>query len=124
MHFRISSQISRNVYQPNDTAATGIGSNRKALYLGYIPRAEDVPSLTQGYGPESLSQNMVEHCHETRSLYDVLGQEMASILLTHRSNWSIVVDSGLPFHLVVTSRNTTNLSNPTRYRAKPSWREY
>ncbi|KAL6260292.1 hypothetical protein P5V15_007824 [Pogonomyrmex californicus] len=58
MHFRISS-ISRNVYQPNDAAATEIGSNRKAPCLGYTPRAGEVPSLTQRYGPESLSQHMV-----------------------------------------------------------------
>jgi len=58
------------VYQPNDAAASGIGSNR---CLGYTPRAGEVPSLTQGYDPESLSQHMVEHCHEARSLYDVLG---------------------------------------------------
>jgi len=40
------------VYQPNDAAVTGIGSNRKAPYLGYTPRAGEVPSLTQRYGPD------------------------------------------------------------------------
>jgi len=70
--FRISS--TRNVYQPNDAAVTGIGSNRKAPYLGYMPRAGEISSLTQRYGRESLSQHVAEHCHEARSLYDVLGQ--------------------------------------------------
>jgi len=36
--------------------------------------AVEVPSLTQRYGLESLSQHVVEHCHEARSLYYVLGQ--------------------------------------------------
>jgi len=57
------------VYQPNDAAATGIGNNRKATYLSYTPRAEEVPSLTQRYDSELLSQHVVEHCHEARSLY-------------------------------------------------------
>jgi len=47
------------VYQPNDAVATGIGSNRKAPCLDYTPRAEEIPSLTQKYGPESLSQHVV-----------------------------------------------------------------
>jgi len=34
------------MYQPNDAAATGIDSNRKALCLSYTPRAREVPSLT------------------------------------------------------------------------------
>jgi len=72
MHF-ISVQISRNVYQPNDAAATGIGSNRKAPCLGYTQRAGEVLNVTQRYGPESFS-HVVEHCHEARSLYDVFGQ--------------------------------------------------
>jgi len=55
------------VYQPNDAAAIGIGSNRKAPCLGYTPRAGEVPSLTQRYGPQSLSQHVVEHYHEARS---------------------------------------------------------
>jgi len=84
------------VYQPNDAATIGIGSNQKAPCLGYMPRAGEVPRLTQRYGPESLSQHVVEHCHKARSLYDVLGQQMASFLLMHRSNWSIVVGSDLP----------------------------
>jgi len=62
------------VYQSNNAAAIGIGNNRKAACLGYMPRAAKLPSLTQRYGPESLSQNVVEHCHETRTLYDVFGQ--------------------------------------------------
>jgi len=62
------------VYQPNDAAATGIGSNRKAPCLGYTLRAGEVLSLTQKYGPESLSQHVIEHCHEAKSLYNVLGQ--------------------------------------------------
>jgi len=61
------------VYQPNDVTAIGIGSNWKAPYLGYT-RAGEVPSLMQRYDPESLSQHVVEHCHEARSLYDVLCQ--------------------------------------------------
>jgi len=40
------------MYQPNNAAAIGIGSNRKAPYLGYTG---EVPNLTQRYGPESLS---------------------------------------------------------------------
>jgi len=52
------------VYQPSDGAATGIGSNRKVPCLGYTPRAGEVPSLTQRYGPESLLQHVVEHCHQ------------------------------------------------------------
>jgi len=67
-------QVSRNVYQPSDAAATGIGGNRKVPCLGYTPRAGEVPSLTQKYSPESLSQHVVEHCHEAGSLYDVFGQ--------------------------------------------------
>jgi len=41
----------------------------------------------------------------------------------HRSN---IVGSGLArlFHPVVTTRNTTYLSNPIRYKAEPSWRGY
>jgi len=42
------------VYQPNDAAATGIGNNQKVSCLSYMPRAREVPSLTQRYGPESL----------------------------------------------------------------------
>jgi len=61
------------MYQPNGAAATEIGSNCKMLCLGYTPRTGEVPSLTQRYGPESLSQHVVEHC-QTRSLYDILGQ--------------------------------------------------
>jgi len=62
------------VYQPNDVAATGIGSNRKVPCLDYTPRAGEVPSLMQRYSPESLSQHVVKYCHEARSLYDILGQ--------------------------------------------------
>jgi len=61
------------VYQPNDSAATRISSNRKAPCPSYTPRAGEVPSLTQRYDPESLLQHVVEHCHEASSLYDVLG---------------------------------------------------
>jgi len=43
------------VYQPNDAAAIGIGSNRKAPCLGYTPRAGEVPSLTQRYGPVAFA---------------------------------------------------------------------
>jgi len=60
------------VYQLNDIAVTGIGSNQKAQYLGYTPRAREVSSLTQRYGSESLPQHVIEH--EATSLYDVLGQ--------------------------------------------------
>jgi len=60
------------VYQPNNAAATK--SNRKAPCFGYTPRAGEVPSQTQRYGSELFSQHVVEHCHEARSLYDVLGQ--------------------------------------------------
>jgi len=45
------------MYQQNDAAATGIGSNREAPCLGYTPRAGEVPSLMQKYGLESLSQH-------------------------------------------------------------------
>jgi len=61
------------VYQPNDAAATGISSNRKAPCLGYTPRAGEISILTQRYGPELFSQHVVEYCHEAKSLYDVLG---------------------------------------------------
>jgi len=54
------------VYQPNDAAAAGTDSNRKAPCLGYTPRAGEVPSLMQRYGPESLSQHVIEYCHEAR----------------------------------------------------------
>jgi len=52
--------------------------------------------------------------------YDVLGQWMVSFLLMHRSHWSTLVGSSLPwlFHSVVTTRNTTYLSNPTRCTVK------
>jgi len=82
------------VYQTNHAAATGVGSNRKAPCLGYTPRAGVIHSLTQRYDPVSLSQ-YVEYCHEARSLCDVLDQSVASFLLMHRSDWSIVVGSGL-----------------------------
>jgi len=62
------------VYQPNDAAAIGIDSNRKTPCLDYTPRAGEASSLTQRYGPESLSQHMVEHFHEASTLYDVFGQ--------------------------------------------------
>jgi len=54
------------MYKPNDATATGISSNRKAPCLGYTLRAGEVPSLIQRYGPESLLQHVVEHCHEVR----------------------------------------------------------
>jgi len=60
--------------QPNDAAAIGIATNRKAPYLGYTSRVGEVPSLAQRYDPELLSQHVVEHCHEIRSLYNVHGQ--------------------------------------------------
>jgi len=59
----------------------GIDSNRKTPCLGYMLGAREIPRLTQRYDPESLSQHVVEHCHKARSLYDVLGQQMASFLL-------------------------------------------
>jgi len=43
------------VYQPNDAAVTGIGSSRKAPCLGYTPRAGEVSSLTQRYGPVAFT---------------------------------------------------------------------
>ena len=45
---------------------------------------------------------------------------MASFLLINRSNWSIVVYTGLPwlFHPDVTTRNEIRLSNPIRRRAR------
>lgn len=46
----------RNVYQSSDAATTGIDGNRKAPCLGNTPNAQKVPSLTQRYGLESLSQ--------------------------------------------------------------------
>jgi len=48
------------MYQPNDAAATGMGSNWKASCLGY---AGESRSLTQRYGPKLLSQHIVEHRH-------------------------------------------------------------
>jgi len=62
------------VYQPNDAAATGTGSNRTEPSLGYTPHAGEVLNLTQRYGPESLSQYMIEHYHKARSLCNVLCQ--------------------------------------------------
>jgi len=75
MHFRIFSNLTKCV-SINDVindAATGIGSNRKALCLGYTSRAGEVLSLTQRYGPVALATCGIEHYHEARSLYDVLG---------------------------------------------------
>lgn len=82
------------MYEPSDAGATGIGSNPKAPCLGYMPRAGEVASLTQRYGPESLSQHVALSCSRItlRRPWPVNGL----FLLTHRSNWSIVVDSGLP----------------------------
>jgi len=68
---------------PNHAAATGIGINRKAPSLGYTPRAEEVPSLTPGYDPESLSQYVVEHYHGQQ---DHFTTSLASFLRMHRSN--------------------------------------
>jgi len=63
------------MYQPNNAAATGTGSNRKAPCLRYTSHGEEVLSLTQRYGPESLSQYMIEHCHEARSIYESLASK-------------------------------------------------
>jgi len=56
-----------NVYQPNDAAAIAISSNQKAPYLGYMPHEGEIFNLTQRYGPELLSQYVVEHCYEASS---------------------------------------------------------
>lgn len=66
--------MSRNVYEPNVAATIEIGGNWNAPCLGYTLHTEEVPSLTQRYGPESFSQHVIEHCYEVESLYDVLGQ--------------------------------------------------
>jgi len=48
------------MYQSNDAAATEIGSNQKAPCLGYMLYTGEVPSLTQRYGPESLSHSFLK----------------------------------------------------------------
>jgi len=72
MYFRISLNLTKCI--SNDAATTRIGSNRKAPCLGYTPRAGEVPRLLQRYVPESLSQHVVENCHEARLFCDVLSQ--------------------------------------------------
>lgn len=57
----VSLQLLQSVYQLSDATATGIHGNQKVSCLGYTPRAGEVPSPTQRYGPVSLWQYVVRH---------------------------------------------------------------